>query len=87
MFETQMLPPLRYVEMRGDIVKIHDLTRRVIVEVHFRRVGVSCPTCDTDKCPHIEYALTVPDVQKAVWKRIKDCWDLPKLNSSILWMV
>jgi len=77
MAKTEMLPPFIFLNIMGDIVRIHDLMRRSVVEVHFRRVGVSCHTCDIDKCSHISYAFSVPEVKKEVWKRINAGWNLP----------
>jgi hypothetical protein len=77
MAKTETLPPFMFLDIAGDVVKIHDLTRRSVVDVQFRGVGVSCRTCDIDNCRHIEYAFTVPEVKKEVWKKIKAGWDLP----------
>jgi hypothetical protein len=87
MFETEKLPPLKYVGMAGVTVKIHDLNRRIVVDIVFRRVGVSCRACDIDTCQHVKYALSVPDVQKVVYEWKKDGWDLPNMPDSILLVV
>jgi hypothetical protein len=87
MVETLQLPPLIFLDLTGDTVRIRDLTHRTVVDIIFRRIGVSCRACDIDNCKHIKYALTVPDVQKAVWKRIKEGWDLPEPHEFPLWVV
>lgn len=77
MVNTEILPPFLFLGIVGDIVRIRDLMRRSVVEVHFRRVGVSCPTCDIDDCSHVNYVFSVPEVKAEVWKRIKAGWNLP----------
>jgi hypothetical protein len=84
MAKTETLPPFIFLGIVGNVVKIHDLMRRSVIEVHFRRIGVSCPTCDTDHCSHINYAFTVPEVKKEVWKRINDSWNLPNPDTYFL---
>ena len=77
MTKTEMLPAFIFLGIVGNVVRICDVKRRSVVEVHFRRVGVSCPTCDIDNCSHIDYVFSVPEVKKDVLKKVKAGWDLP----------
>jgi len=74
----QKKPPLyMFIALDCDIVKIRDYAHRAVVNIYFQKSGVTCTRCNTDKCPHITFALGVADVKKTVWKRIREGWNLP----------
>jgi hypothetical protein len=40
---------------------------------------VWCDYCGSRKCRHIEFALTVPAIQKVILKREREGWNLPPI--------
>jgi len=67
-----------FIDIVVDAIKIRDRVLGVVTDVHFKRSGAYCGTCREDMCDHILYALTVPEVQKEVTKKIKAGWNLPE---------
>jgi hypothetical protein len=72
--------PFVFVDMAIDTVKIRELSKHRVVDIHFRKTGVTCSVCNTDMCEHVLYALSVPVVQKEAAKKIKQGWNIPELD-------
>ena len=62
------LPPLKHFNLNEDGVLILDRTldppRGRIIQVFFKPDGPECELCETKRCRHIEFALTIPEVQE-----------------------
>jgi Arc/MetJ-type ribon-helix-helix transcriptional regulator len=50
-----------------------------IIDVYFKPEGVWCDYCQTNSCRHIQFALTVPAIQKVVLKKREEGWKLPQI--------
>jgi hypothetical protein len=70
--------PFVFVDMAVDTVKIRELSKHRVIDIHFKKVGVICSVCSVDMCEHVLYALSVPVVKKEVAKKIKQGWNLPE---------
>ena len=71
------VPVLEHFNLDEDGVKIHDRTIHEYVNVAFKPNGIWCDYCETNDCRHIQFALSVPAIQKVIRKRIQNGWDLP----------
>ena len=73
------LHPLEHFNLNEDGVRILDRglgnggTGR-IVDVYFKQGKVLCDYCESSKCKHVNFALTLPQVQKIIRKK---GWQLP----------
>lgn len=50
-----------------------------IIDVYFKPDGVWCDYCQSRKCRHIKFALTVPAIQKIIVKKEQEGWKLPPI--------
>ena len=61
---------MKHVYVLADHVKIVDFALKLIVSVYFKEEGtVWCDYDHTDNCPHVDYALQLPEVKEALEKR------------------
>jgi len=60
-----------------DGVRITDNRLGKIADIYFKPKGVWCDLDKARTCEHIEYALTLPDVQEFIRRRRKEGWKLP----------
>ncbi len=61
---------MEHVNVQVDHVRIVDFALKLIVSVYFKEEGtVWCDYDQTDSCPHIDYALRLPEVKKALEKK------------------
>lgn len=58
-------------------VRITDRRLGKIADIYFKPEGIWCDLDQTFSCKHIEYALSLPDVQEIVRKRRREGWKLP----------
>lgn len=79
------VPVLVHFNLDEDGVKIRDLSlttsnspHGLIVDIAFKPKGIWCGYCETNDCRHIQFALSVPAIQKVIRKRIRDGWNLPE---------
>jgi Arc/MetJ-type ribon-helix-helix transcriptional regulator len=78
-------PVLEHFNLNEDGVRILDrsLANHVcegrIIDVYFKPDGVWCDYCHSRKCRHIQFALTVPAIQKVILKKEKEGWNLPPI--------
>jgi hypothetical protein len=67
---AEVRPPYEHLNTYEDHVKLIDYDLRAIITVYFREGGlVYCDFHESDHCPHIDYALGIPEVQKALRKK------------------
>lgn len=63
-------PPFEHYNTYRDHITIRDRRNGRFIDVYIKPEGIAwCETCDKTACPHIEYALNVPEVIKALEKR------------------
>lgn len=59
-------PRLEHYNLNQDHVTIIDRAKKAFADVYFRDNHVYCEYCASEKCEHIEYALGLPKIQKAL---------------------
>jgi hypothetical protein len=74
-----ILPRFEQINSDEDGVKIHDRTLRKVVEVYIKRKGIRCSHDQTDRCEHVTFALTLPEVKAQIMKHRKEGWKLPEV--------
>lgn len=75
------LPRFEHFNLDENGVKILDRTdpqRKFYVQIYFKPTGMYCEYCNTDKCPHIKFALEQPDIQQIIRKKRQEGWKLPE---------
>jgi hypothetical protein len=83
---SPQLPPQEHFNISERGVRILDRTIKNgvsngrIVDVYFRPEGVWCDYCQTDKCRHIQFALTVPKIREIIEKKRMEGWKLPEIE-------
>lgn len=69
-FLLDAVPSYRYQRLNtmGNRISIFDLKIRRIADIYVRGKDktIYCQLCDSTNCEHIEYALTLPDIRKAL---------------------
>lgn len=73
------LPRFEHFNKGAGGVKITDRKRHRIADIYFRPEGIFCELDQTDDCEHIDFALTVPEIQDIIRKRRKEGWKLPEV--------
>jgi Arc/MetJ-type ribon-helix-helix transcriptional regulator len=69
------LPPLEHFNLNELGVRILDRTlaseksRGRIVDVYFKPDNVWCDNCQSRSCPHVKFALNLPEVQEILNKK------------------
>lgn len=66
--EKELQPPLKHFNLNeeGVLILDHSLDspRGRIIQVFFKPDGPECEFCESKRCRHIEFALSLPEVQK-----------------------
>ena len=70
-------PTLEHFNLNEDGVRILDRVLHLIVDIAFKPKGIWCDYCQTNNCRHIDFALTVPDIQAVIRKKRGEGWKLP----------
>lgn len=78
-FKLHRLKSLRLKKINQDEngVKIKDNTLGRVADIYFKPSGILCDLDKTDDCRHIDFALSLPSVQKIIRARRKEGWKLP----------
>jgi len=66
-YKELITPALEHFNLDEDGVKIHDRTIHEYVNVAFKPNGIWCDYCETNDCRHIQFALSVPAIQKVIY--------------------
>jgi Arc/MetJ-type ribon-helix-helix transcriptional regulator len=74
---TRSLPRFERVNSDEKGAKIFDRKIGEVVQVYIRPEGIRYSLDETDNCEHIEYILSLKDVQETVKKRKREGWQLP----------
>jgi len=69
---------MKFLSIDCNIIKIYDRQVNWGVNIQVTQKGLHCAHCNTNQCQHIEYVLTIPEVQKEIHKKIKEGWNLPE---------
>ncbi|MDR2699947.1 MAG: hypothetical protein LBC12_03950 [Nitrososphaerota archaeon] len=59
--------------------KILDRYLHEVIQIYIKPHGITCDFDQTDKCDHIEYALTIQEIKDIIKQRKKECWQLPDI--------
>ena len=73
------LPRFEHFNKGPDGVRITDRKLHRIADIYFKPDGILCELDQTDNCEHINFALTVPEIQDIIRKRKKEGWKLPDI--------
>lgn len=73
-YEKVGKPTLQHFNLDEDGVRILDHDLHLIVDIAFKPKGVWCDYCQTNNCRHIQFALTVPEVQAVIRKKRGEGW-------------
>jgi Arc/MetJ-type ribon-helix-helix transcriptional regulator len=57
--------------------RITDTQSELMAEIYFKPEGIWCDLDKSFSCEHINYALTVPKIQRVIHNRRKEGWKLP----------
>ena len=69
------LPPLEHFNLSEEGVRILDRTltnktsRGRIIDVYFKPEKIWCDYCQSSRCNHVKFALSLPEVQKILRKK------------------
>jgi hypothetical protein len=74
---SKNLPRFEHFNMGSTGVKITDRKLHKIAEIYFKPEGIWCEHDQSSECDHIDFALTVPEIQDIIRKRRKEGWKLP----------
>ena len=66
-----------HFNMEETAVRITDRQLQRIAGIRFKPDGIYCELDERDKCEHIEFALTVPEVKELIREKRKEGWKLP----------
>ena len=72
-------PLLTHENLNEDGVRIHDRIIKQYVDIAFKPQGIKCGYCGTNDCYHIQFALSVPEIQAVIRKKRAEGWELPNL--------
>jgi len=74
------LPLPRFEKINAGLkgVLIHDRQLEKSVDVYIRPEGITCSHHETDHCEHIDFALSLSEVQDIIRKKRKEGWKLPE---------
>jgi len=62
--EKELRPQLEHYNIDGNGVKILDREMGRVFQVYFKPDMAYCEFCETNACKHVEYALSLSEVQK-----------------------
>jgi Arc/MetJ-type ribon-helix-helix transcriptional regulator len=74
---TRALPRFEKVNSDEQGAKVFDRQIGEVVQVYIRPEGIHCFYHKTDNCEHIEYILSLKDIQEIVKQRKREGWKLP----------
>jgi metal-responsive CopG/Arc/MetJ family transcriptional regulator len=75
----KILPRFEHLNMDATGAKIIDRQTKRIANIIIIPQGMHCDICDEHQCVHIDFALTVPDIQEVIREKLAEGWKLPKL--------
>ena len=78
--EQQELPRFEHFNKGPNGVRITDRKQHRIADINFKPEQIFCELCQNNTCEHIDFALTVPEIQKIIQKRRKEGWKLPDIQ-------
>jgi hypothetical protein len=55
------------------------LSSDTVLDIHFEPKGILCAHCQKNSCRHINFALTVPSIQKVITAKRREGWKLPAI--------
>lgn len=73
------LPRFQHFNISEFGVRITDTQSPLMADIYFKPEGIWCDLDKSSSCEHINYALTVPKIQKIVRQHIKEGWKLPDI--------
>jgi hypothetical protein len=76
---TKEPPRFEHFNMGENGVRISDRKLHLIADIYFKPQGIFCDLDKTDSCEHIDFALTVPEIQDIIKKHRKEGWKLPEI--------
>jgi len=76
--EEDLQPKLKHFNLNPGGVLVHDRDLNSIVHVYFKPDRIICEHCGVNGCRHVEFALSLPEVQEILRKRMVK----PELNAS-----
>jgi len=71
------LPRFEHFNIDPDGARITDRKLHMIADIYFKPEGIFCDLDKTEKCEHIDFALTVPKIQDIIKQKTKEGWKLP----------
>ena len=73
------LPRFEHFNKDPNGVKITDRKLHKIADIYFKPEGIFCELDQSNDCEHIDFALTIPEIQAIIRKRRKESWKLPEV--------
>lgn len=78
--QTELTGPPKsmwHVNLNLEGVLIWDPDIHEAVQIRFSPKGICCVYDENDRCRHIQFALSKPDIQDVIRQRRKEGWNLP----------
>lgn len=66
-----------HLNLNAEGVLVWDPILHKAVQIRFTPKGIQCVDDEKDRCMHIQFALSKPDIQEVIRKRRKEGWKLP----------
>ncbi len=73
------LPRFEHFNKGTNGVRITDRKLHRIADISFKPTGIFCELDQSDNCEHIDFALTIPEIQAIIRKKRKEGWKLPEV--------
>jgi len=71
------LPRFERINSNEEGVKILDRQLHYVVDVFIKPTGIRCAIDETDDCAHVNFVLSLPELQQIIRKKRKEGWRLP----------
>lgn len=76
-YAEKPLPRFEHFNKGPNGVRITDRKLHKIADIYFKPEGIFCELDQSNDCEHIDFALSVPEIQDIIRKRRKEGWKLP----------
>jgi len=76
-YAEKPLPRFEHFNKGPNGVKITDRLQQRIADIEFKPKGIFCELCQKNRCEHINFAYSVPEIRSIIAEKQKEGWKLP----------